>query len=100
MLAPRALGVDRDGKRLCLLAVASFEDWPPSLPFDPPGFGVFVASDVPAPAPAVLIKFATIAIDQGCACVGTWGAHCERLHDIFDEVDIAKAPDRRPRTIG
>ena len=34
-------------------------------------------------------EFASYCIDRGLFWVGTWGADCERVHDIFDRVGVA-----------
>lgn len=32
-------------------------------------------------------------LESGCAYLCAWGAGCERVHDVFDEILVGEAPD-------
>lgn len=92
--------VDEDGDReLYVAAVSSFDDWR-RLVADPvwgatveepgDGFALFVACDAMELSAEQIEEFASYCIDRGLFWVSTWGADCERVHDIFDRVDIAQ----------
>lgn len=92
--------VDDDGEReLYVASLPSFGDWRRLLA-DPvwaaaveeprDGFALFVACDATNLSAELIEEFATYCIDRGLFWVSTWGADCERVHDTFDRVDIAR----------
>ncbi len=92
--------VDEDGERdLYVAPLLSFGDWR-RLAADPAwaaaveepgdGFAVFVACDATELSAELIEEFASYCIDRGLFWVSTWGADCERVHDIFDRVAISK----------
>lgn len=48
------------------------------------------ASDVPD---ATIERLARRLFAAGCVYICCWGAACSRVHDLFDEVDVERAPD-------
>lgn len=79
--------------------VSSFDDWR-GLAADPvwaatveergDGFALFVACAATTLSAELIEEFASYCIDRGLFWVSTWGADCERLHDIFDRVGLAQ----------
>ena len=61
------------------------------------GFALFVAMDASSLSVDEIVAFADYLIEQGVFWVSTWGPDCERVHDIFDEVDVGDgAEERKP----
>lgn len=92
---------DEDGDRYLYLArLNSLEAWS-DLSADPlwrevveesaDGFALFLACDASGLDADVIGAFAAHCIDQGMFWVSAWGPECERVHDIFDEVDIQRS---------
>jgi len=96
--------VDEDGEAdLYVALVPSFGEWPrlaadptwkATVEESPAGFALFVACDATALSAELIGDFASYCIDHGLFWVSTWGADCERVHDIFDEVDTAQDRQR------
>jgi hypothetical protein len=95
---------DEDGDAdLYVASVPSFGVWPrlaadpiwkATVEESPDGFAVFFACDATALSARLIGEFASYCIDHGLFWVSAWGPDCERVHDIFDEFDIAQ--DRHP----
>ena len=94
--------VDEDGEReLYVASVPSLEDWR-RLAADPvwagtveepgEGFALFVACDATTLSAELIEEFASYCLERGLFWVSTWGADCERVHDIFDRVGVAENP--------
>lgn len=92
--------VDKDGQReLYVASLPSFDHWR-RLAADPAwaatveepcdGFALFVAYDATELSAERIDEFASYCIGRGLFWISTWGADCERVHDIFDRVDIAQ----------
>jgi hypothetical protein len=96
---------DGDGEReFYLHELEAFADWP-SLRADPlwptvveeddAGFALFVACDATNIPLELLVGFAEYCVDNGVFWVSTFGADCERVHDLFDEVDVDRGLEGR-----
>lgn len=91
-----ACAADQGGgeKRLYLTGIPSLEEWSAILGSDVwpvgagEGFALFVALDTPRISADLIGEFATWCIEHGLFAVSVWGNDCERVHDIFDEVDV------------
>ena len=92
--------VDEDGEReLYVASVPSFNEWR-CLVSEPAwaavveepgaGFALFLACDATELNAELIEEFASYCIGRGLFWVSTWGPDCERVHDIFDRVDIAQ----------
>ena len=92
---------DDDERELYVASVPSFDDWR-RLAADPvwaatveepgEGFALFVACDATALSAELIGEFASYCIERGLFWVSTWGADCERVHDIFDGCGVAEDP--------
>ena len=71
-------------RRLFVLNLKSFEDWPNSIEVDAKHFTLFVAAESPGAAKSIK-RAATAALSSGAAYVCTWGPDCQRIEGIFDE---------------
>lgn len=71
--------------------MATLADWPSDRP---EGLGErfvgFVALDARRISHAELLEFAAKLMEHGLAYLVAWGRDCERVHDTFDEVSIAR----------
>lgn len=70
------------------LAVGGPADWPAALPEGVAPFVLLLvwdARDVPADAIGDLMERL---LDQGMVYLCAWGAGCERVHDVCDEVEV------------
>jgi hypothetical protein len=96
---------DEDGEReLYLHELDSFAEWP-NLRADPMwltvieedagGFALFLACDATNIRPEVLAGLAEYCVDHGVFWVSTFGRDCERVHDLFDEVDTNRGLEER-----
>ena len=68
--------------------------WREKVEEDPAGFALFLACDATELSAEVIEEFAGYCVEHGLFWVGTWGPDCERVHDIFDKIDIARQNDR------
>jgi hypothetical protein len=87
---------DEDGRRVLytgyLEALGAWRDFVGSE-WDSIGeepFALFLACDATLIPTEVIAEFASWCIDRGVFWVSTWGPDCERVHDIFDEVDVGE----------
>ena len=53
-----------------------------------PHFAAFLAWDVTSVEPGEIARLATLLHNRGLAYLCAFGPGCERVHDIFDEVEI------------
>jgi hypothetical protein len=56
-------------------------------------FGLFLALDAGMIGAETIRRVAEDLLRQGLVCLCAWGPDCERVHDIFDEVDVAMDPE-------
>jgi hypothetical protein len=78
------------GQRVLYLAhVADLAEWPDFLAADGalPVNALFLATE-DAPKQEHVVALAEQLVRRGLFWVSTWGAECERIHDLFDEVDV------------
>ncbi len=88
--------LDEEGgeRRLYVTGTFSLEQWSAILGGDAwpvgraEGFALFLALDTPTISTDVIGELAGWCIEHGLFAVSVWGSHCERAHDIFDEVDV------------
>ena len=64
--------------------------WPTSTTLPTSRFRLFVAAGFD-----VIAEFASAALSRGMVYFCAWGRHCERFHDVIDEVAIEDALGRR-----
>lgn len=81
------------GRRLFVLAAAVPEDIPATLPVPGPYFVCLLAWDARQASAAEIIAVAGRLLAAGCAYAVCWGPDCERVHDAFDEADLAQRPN-------
>jgi hypothetical protein len=73
-------------RRLYVLALKRFEDWPDSIEVDAKHFTLLVAADAQHVASGSIERAAKVSLSSGAVYVCTWGPGCERTHDLFDKV--------------
>ena len=56
-------------------------------------FVLFLAWDARGVPDQTVISFARSLVRSGLAYIVAWGPDCERVHDLFDEVDIQENPE-------
>ena len=56
-------------------------------------FALFLAWDARAVPGETIFTFAQKLIRAGLSYIVAWGPDCERVHDIFDDADIAENPE-------
>lgn len=96
---------DEDGERtLYVQSVDSFDSWPALRGGDAwravvedgtTGFALFLACDATSLTAEALATFAQYCLDHDVFWVSTFGADCERVHDVFDEVDTKRGIEDR-----
>jgi len=52
-------------------------------------FGLFIAVDALQIKSERILALAEALIPKGLACLCAWGPDCERVHDCFDEIEVA-----------
>jgi hypothetical protein len=72
------------------LVLWSDEAWRAVVEDGTTGFALFLACDAACLTPEALATFAEYCVDHDVFWVSTFGADCERVHDVFDEVDIKR----------
>lgn len=84
------LGKAFSGREVFLLELAGqdLRDWELKLPS--PFFLCLLAWDATSVTVDAIGDFCQQLIDAGCCSVCCWGPDCERVHDIFDETDVAR----------
>ncbi|MGC1490061.1 MAG: hypothetical protein WA798_01730, partial [Candidatus Acidiferrum sp.] len=58
-------------------------------------FGLFLALDAVAIDVERIRRVAEKLLRRGLVYLCTWGSDCERVHDIFDEVDVRMDPEQQ-----
>jgi len=94
MTSPEHLG--RDGvceRELYLIDVRRPEDIPLELSFTGRFFVCLLAWDASTCTEEATKELARRLLTAGCVYVCCWGSGCERVHDLFDEADIALSPE-------
>ena len=100
MSAARKFGRDRFERDLFLLAVDSLDELPTEKPIGPTYFPTPLAWDATGEPWETLARVADTLLDWGSICFNTWGADCERVHDVIDgEVIERDLPDTDARYI-
>jgi hypothetical protein len=70
---------------------------PDNIPTTLPGFGPYfvclLAWDARQVSVAGILAVAERLLRAGCVYAACWGPDCERVHDLFDEVDLELRPD-------
>ena len=83
---------DVSGRSLFVLDCSDPADVAPAI--DVEGrFICLLAWDAGAAAEAEISQVAERLLAAGCVYICTWGRGCDRVHDIFDQADLARAPD-------
>ena len=107
LVAVEALGSidDEDGhRRLYLQELESIPRWPALrddrlwrevVEDDATGFALMLACDAMRVSTESLSEFAGYCMDHGVFWVSTIGPDCERVHDLFDEVEAARGIEDR-----
>ena len=81
------------GRRLFALDAALPEDIPATLPVPGPNFVCLLAWDARQASAAEIVAVAGRLLAAGCVYAVCWGPDCERVHDAFDEADLARRPN-------
>jgi hypothetical protein len=64
-----------------------------------PYFGAFLACDAGGVSDETLRDFAQELLKRGLAYICVWGADCERVHDLIDEVIVESNPDETEQSV-
>ena len=80
------------GRRLFALDATLPEDIPAKLPLPGPYFVCLLAWDARLASAAEVEAVAGRLLAAGCVYAVCWGPDCERVHDAFDEADLARRP--------
>jgi hypothetical protein len=75
-----------NGSQLFVLELPRVTDFPSLLNLSSRYFKLFIACDARQTSVNEIADAASSLIDQGVVYVCAWGADCERVHDIFDEM--------------
>ena len=81
------------GRPLYVLDAAGPDDIPAALPVSGPYLICLLAWDARQLSAADIGAVAERLLKAGCVYAVCWGPDCERVHDIFDEIDLARRPD-------
>jgi len=81
------------GRPLFVLVAACPDDVPAALPVPGPYFVCLLAWDARGVSAADIGTVAGRLLRAGCVYAVCWGPDCERVHDIFDEVELELRPD-------
>jgi len=81
------------GRRLFALDVAIPDDIPAAFPLPGPYFICLLAWDARQASAAEIGEVAGRLLAAGCVYAVCWGPACERVHDAFDEADLAWRPN-------
>lgn len=77
-------GRDRFGRDIYLLVVDRPEELPTERPIGSTYFPTLLAWDAEGEPFETLARVANTLLDWGSICFNTWGADCERVHDVID----------------
>ena len=80
------------GRRRFVLEAALPDDIPATLPLAGPSFVCLLAWDARQVSAAEVEAVAGRLLAAGCVYAVCWGPDCERVHDAFDEADLARRP--------
>jgi hypothetical protein len=87
------LGFDEgSGRDLFAVHLETPESFPDELALSSPRFACLLAWDSTSATVDQISDFVFKLLAAGAVYVCTWGAGCERVHDIIDEVDNGKNP--------
>ncbi|MDB6019130.1 MAG: hypothetical protein JWR19_3619 [Pedosphaera sp.] len=93
MVALQYIGRNKVSEReLFSLSLADFTSLPDPISLPGKHFIAFLAADATNIDTETLQKFASRLLDAGCVYFCAWGADCERVHDIFDDVSLSIEP--------
>ena len=81
------------GRPLFVVSAATPDDIPASLPVPSPHFVCLLAWDARGVSAVDVGSVAERLLRAGCAYAVCWGPDCERVHDIFDGVELELRPD-------
>ena len=76
------------GRQLFSLQVSASDEILAATQAVAPHFAVFLAWDATTVATEEISRLATLLHNRGLAYLCTFGPDCERVHDIFDEVEL------------
>ncbi|MCH9648648.1 MAG: hypothetical protein K0U98_10440 [Deltaproteobacteria bacterium] len=94
------LGYDEINNRdLYLIDLATADELPGDIPISSDDFACFLAWDSGSESVETIVDLAEIILDAGCAYLCAWGDECERVHDIFDEVEVGGDPDPEDKSV-
>ena len=94
MAKPEHIGRDEVSEReLYVIDAERPEDVPESLTVASDHFVCLIAWDAAGVPAEIIAELARRLLGSGCAYACCWGTDCERVHDVFDEVELARAPD-------
>jgi hypothetical protein len=71
-----------------LATISTANGWPSKLHLPSQRFVLLLAWDARSASADDISALADSALDQGLVYLCAWGAGCERVHDVFDEVCV------------
>ncbi len=81
-------------RHLYVVTIPSLEDWPTVVGADnwpipeSEGFALLLAMDASGIGADPIGELAKWCIEHGLFAASLWGADCERVYDVFDEIDV------------
>lgn len=100
MLQPERIGRNHVSERdLFLLNVPIIGDVPSTLGLPGKYFGVLLAHDACNTEDAIVVQFAKSLLANGMRYFCSWGADCERVHDLVDLVIIDNVPHETENSV-
>jgi hypothetical protein len=85
---------DKPSKRLYLCTGSSIDSLGSEIKSSSKHFGLFLALDAQHLDTKKIGQVAEESLKSGLAYLCVWGPDCERVHDIFDEVDVELDADQ------
>jgi len=90
---------DESGRQVEVLFLPKLEDLPLPLTLSGQYFGLFLACDAAQIPDHHLIEVARSLIKEGMVYLCSWGADCERVHDLFDSAIVENDPDETDKSV-
>jgi hypothetical protein len=93
MIVLERIGWDQVAERSLFVLDAARPDDVPAVLAVEGQFVCLLACDAASMAAREIAKLAARLLAAGCVYICTWGPDCSRVHDIFDEADVARSPE-------
>ncbi len=81
---------DKQTKDIYLCPTTTIDMLAEQITLTSPNFGLLLAMDARSIDSGRIGKLAEKMADKGLAYLCVWGPDCERVHDIFDEIDVQR----------